>query len=143
MPTQSVDGEPLPPPVQRRNFILTALEEGHGHFIRLTPDQLQQALNEPIILHPPSPQQFKAPQFVYYMKRQLDQILADRAPAETGGYKIITTLDMNAQALAEKYVAAGTILPNEPVDQMELDINSAGPWAGPQMDRGATWARHT
>ena len=82
VPTQSVNGEPLPPPVQRRNFILTALAEGHGHFIRLTPDQLEQALNEPIILHPPTPQQFKAPQFVYYMKSQLDQILADRAPAE-------------------------------------------------------------
>jgi peptidoglycan glycosyltransferase len=126
VPTQSVNGEPLPPPVQRRNFILTALAEGHGHFIRLTPDQLQQALNEPIILHPPTPQQFKAPQFVYYMKSQLDEILADRAPAETGGYKIITTLDMNAQSLAEKYVGAGTILPNETVDQMESDITSEG-----------------
>jgi membrane peptidoglycan carboxypeptidase len=126
VPTQSLNGEALPPPVQRRNFILTALEEGHGHFIRLTPDQLQQALNEPIILHPPPPAQLKAAQFVYYMKDQLDQILADREPAETGGYKIITTLDMNAQALAEKYVAAGTVLPNETVDQMESDIDSQG-----------------
>ena len=126
VPTQSVNGEALPPPVIRRNFILTALEEGYGHFIRITPDQLQQALNEPIILHPPPPNQLKAAQFVYYMKDQLDQILADRAPAETGGYKIITTLDMNAQALAEKYVAAGTILPNETVDQMESDIDTQG-----------------
>ncbi len=126
VPTQSVNGEALPPPVQRRNFILTALAEGHGHFIRLTPEQLDQALNEPIILHPPAPTQFKAAQFVYYMKSQLDQILADREPAERGGYKIITTLDMNAQSLAEKYVGAGTILPNEPIDEMESNIDSQG-----------------
>jgi peptidoglycan glycosyltransferase len=126
VPTESIDGEPLPPPVQRRNFILTALAEGHGHFIRLTPEQLEQALHEPIVLHPPQPQQFKAAQFVYYMKSELDQILADREPAERGGYKIITTLDMNAQALAEKYIAAGTILPNEKIDQMEADIDAQG-----------------
>ena len=46
------------------------------------------------------------------MKRQLDALLADRAPVERGGYKVITTLDMNAQGLAENYVAAGTIVPN-------------------------------
>jgi len=126
VPTESVNGEPLPPPVQRRNFILTALAEGYGHFIRLTPDQLNEALHEPIVLSPPAPFQFKAPQFVYYMKGQLDQLLGDRQPAETGGYKIITTLDMNAQALAEKYVAAGAVLPNESVDQMESDINAQG-----------------
>ena len=126
VPTESVNGEALPPPVIRRNFILTALAEGYGHFIRLTPDQLNEALHEPIILSPPAPQQFKAPQFVYYMKSQLDDLLGDRQPVETGGYKIITTLDMNAQNLAEKYVAAGAILPNEPVDQMESDINSEG-----------------
>ena len=31
---------------------------------------------------------------------------------------------MNAQSLAEKYIGAGTVLPNETVDQMESDINS-------------------
>ena len=60
VPTESVNGEALPPPVVRRNFILTALEEGHGHFIRLTPEQLDQALHEPIYLTPPAPSQMKA-----------------------------------------------------------------------------------
>jgi peptidoglycan glycosyltransferase len=126
VPTEAVDGQPLPPPVQRRNFILSALEEGHGHFIRLTPEQLQAALHEPIVLHEPAPFHFQAPQFVYYMKDELDALLADRQPAERGGYRIITTLDMHAQGLAEKYLAAGTILPNEPIDQMEADIDSQG-----------------
>ncbi len=61
---------------------------------------------------------FQAPHFVWYMKEQLDAILADREPAERGGYTIITTLDMSAQGLAEKYIGAGTILPNLPVDRM-------------------------
>ena len=126
VPTQSVAGEPLSPPVERRNFILGALEEGHGHFIRLTPEQLDQAINEPIILHEPAPFQFKAPHFVWYMKNQLDALLADREPADRGGYKIITTLDWNAQQLAEKYVGAGTILPNLPVDEMESQIDAQG-----------------
>ena len=55
VPTRSVAGERLPAPVERRNFILNSLEQGHGHFIRLTPEQLEQALNEPIVLHEPSP----------------------------------------------------------------------------------------
>ena len=41
MPTRSLAGERLPQPIERRNFILTALEEGHGHFIRLTEEQLE------------------------------------------------------------------------------------------------------
>jgi membrane peptidoglycan carboxypeptidase len=127
VPTQVAPGESLPAPVIRRNFILAGLEAGYGHFIRLTPEQYQEAINEPIVLNDqPTQVQWKAPQFVWYMKAQLDQLLADRAPVESGGYKIITTLDMSAQTLAEKYVAAGTILTNEPHDQMEADIDSQG-----------------
>jgi peptidoglycan glycosyltransferase len=114
------------PAVTRRNFILNSLEQGHGHFIRLTPEQLDQALAEPIVLKPPQPFQFKAPQFVFYMKHQLDALLGDLAPVERGGYKVITTLDLNAQGLAEKYVAAGTIVPNLPTDEMEQQITEQG-----------------
>jgi membrane peptidoglycan carboxypeptidase len=42
-------------PVRRRNKILENLERGDGHFIRLTPQQLDQALAEPIVLKPPTP----------------------------------------------------------------------------------------
>jgi peptidoglycan glycosyltransferase len=110
--------------VLRRKKILENLEAGAGHFIRLTPQQLDQALAEPIILKPPTPFELKAPQFVFYMKRQLEALVADRAPVERGGYRVITTLDMGAQALAEKYVAAGTILPNLPTPEMEAQIDA-------------------
>ncbi|HLB44788.1 MAG TPA: transglycosylase domain-containing protein, partial [Candidatus Limnocylindrales bacterium] len=131
VPTVSIAGERLPAPVERRNFILTALEQGHGHFIRLTEEQLEASLNEPIVLHPPAPVIFKAPHFVWYVKAQLDQLLADRAPAERGGYRVITTVDMNYQALAEKYVEAGTIIPN----MDEADMDAAIDELGLQQDR--------
>jgi peptidoglycan glycosyltransferase len=126
VPTESVAGEQLPAPVERRNFILGSLNEGHGNFIRLTDEQLDQALSEPIILHEPAPVVFKAPHFVWYMKDELDALLADRAPADRGGYTIITSLDMSAQDLAEKYVSAGTVLPNMGVDRMLAEIDAQG-----------------
>ena len=131
--TKSLNGEPLPPPVERRNFILRALEEGHGHFVRLTTTQLDQALNEPIVLHEQPPNVFKAPHFVWYMKSQLDRLLADRAPAERGGYRIITSIDMNAQALAERYIGAGTVLTNETQAQLDQAIESEG------LEQDRTW----
>jgi membrane peptidoglycan carboxypeptidase len=124
--TQSENGEPLPPPVERRNFILRALEEGHGHFVRLTTAQLDQSLNEPIVLAEQTPIVFQAPHFVWYMKAELDALLADRAPAERGGYKVITSLDMHAQGLAERYISAGTVLTNMPEPQMEDAIGELG-----------------
>ncbi|HYI23458.1 MAG TPA: transglycosylase domain-containing protein [Candidatus Limnocylindrales bacterium] len=126
VPTISLAGEQLPPPIERRNFILGALEEGNGNFIRLTKAQLDQSLREPVVLNEPEPVVFKAPHFVWYMKSQLDQILADRAPAERGGYKVITSIDMHAQELAEKYVSAGTILTNMPPGQMNAAIEAEG-----------------
>ena len=126
VPTRSVAGEQLPPPVERRNFILGALADGHGHYIRLTPEQLEQALREPIVLIEPERIVFQAPHFVWYAKAQLDALLADRAPAERGGYRVITSLDMRAQELAEKFVTAGTIYPNLPPGQMIDAIEAAG-----------------
>jgi peptidoglycan glycosyltransferase len=126
VPTQSVNGEALPPPVERRNFILRGLEAGYGHFVRLTTDQLNAALNEPIVLTEHQPFVWQAPHFVWYMKNQLDLLLADRAPAERGGYKIITTLDMHAQTLAERYVTAGTVLTNLSTNDMESAIDADG-----------------
>ncbi|HUR16608.1 MAG TPA: transglycosylase domain-containing protein, partial [Candidatus Limnocylindrales bacterium] len=135
VPTQSENGEALPPPVERRNFILRTLEAGEGHFVRLTTAQLEQALNEPITLHEEERIVFKAPHFVWYMKSQVDQLLADRAPIERGGYRIITTLDMGAQDLAERYINAGTVLPNLSEASMEQQISIQG------LTQDAEWIR--
>ena len=126
VPIEPVAGGELAAPVERRNFILRALNEGYGNFIRLTDEQLDEALSEPIILKEPPPVVFQAPHFVWFMKDQLDALLSDRAPADRGGYTIITTLDMSAQGLAEKYVAAGTIVPNMSADLMLAEIDAQG-----------------
>jgi len=99
------------PPIVRRNFILRSLEEGFGRWTTLTPEQLEAALDEPVVLIGEQPIIFKAPHFVWAMKADLDLLLSDREPAETGGYRIITTLDMEAQGLADKFIQAAIILP--------------------------------
>ncbi|MBA2489556.1 MAG: transglycosylase domain-containing protein, partial [Chloroflexi bacterium] len=110
------------PPVERRNFILASIAEGHGRWTRLTRAQLEQALNEPIVLAGEQPLIFTAPHFVWAMKAELDSLLGDREPAERGGYRVITTLDMEAQAEAEKYLEAATIVPQLPEAEFERAI---------------------
>ncbi|CAN5165083.1 PBP1A family penicillin-binding protein [soil metagenome] len=109
VPTVSTSGEALPAPVERRNYVLRNLAEGHGRWTRLTAQELEQALAEPIVVTEALPLVYKAPHFVWHMKQQLDRLLVDRSPAERGGYRIITTLDLDAQAVAERYITAATI----------------------------------
>ncbi len=126
VPTQSVLGERLPVPVERRNFILTSLHEGHGEFVRLSSAELEQALNEPIILQREAPLVFQAPHFVWHMKPELDRLLIDRASVERGGYRVITTLDWEAQQLAERYITAATIYTQESEADMASLIEENG-----------------
>lgn len=106
--------------VDRRNFILGQLFNANtanggtsfGHWTQITQAEYDAATKEPIILVGDKPTFFVAPQFVWAMKSQLDALLVDRQPAETGGYTVITTLDMNAQKTAEKYITAATIIPH-------------------------------
>jgi penicillin-binding protein 1A len=99
-------------PIQRRNYILNRMFTNPGRWTKLTHDQLVSALNEPVKLAKEQPLIYIAPHFVWQMKQELDQLLTDRTPAERGGYKVITTIDLTAQAIAEKYVTAGAVLPN-------------------------------
>ncbi|MEO7119261.1 MAG: transglycosylase domain-containing protein, partial [Candidatus Limnocylindrales bacterium] len=105
----------------RRDFILSQLREGvnpvvgsdthsFGRWTSLTSAQIEAAKAEPIILADEVPVYWKAPHFVWAMKDELTALLSDRAPAETGGYRVITTLDMEAQLLVERYTTAATIL---------------------------------
>ncbi|MET0772677.1 MAG: transglycosylase domain-containing protein [Candidatus Limnocylindrales bacterium] len=98
-------------PVVRRNFILRAILDGYTRWTRITPEQYLAALNEPIVLANEKELTYRAPHFVWAMKTRLDQILADRDPADIGGYKVITTLDWDAQQLAERSVTMGATLP--------------------------------
>jgi membrane peptidoglycan carboxypeptidase len=98
------------PPVVRRNWILEHLSTSRS--TRLSQDELDAALAEPVILSGVEPLKYRAAHFSWQVRRQLEQILGDRQAVETGGYQVITTLDWRAQRLAEKWLTASVIAPN-------------------------------
>ena len=99
------------PPVVRRDWILGGLAGG-ARWTKLTPSELQAALAEPVVLAGEQAMTYKAAHFTWQVRRQLATILGGADKVETGGYKVITTLDTKAQDLAEKWLTAGAIVPN-------------------------------
>jgi membrane peptidoglycan carboxypeptidase len=102
--------DPGSPPVVRRDYILNSLST--SRWTKLTAAQLKQALAEPVVLAGDQPLSYKAPHFTWQVKRQLEAIVGDGEPIETGGYTVITTLDWKAQTKAERWLAAAAIAPN-------------------------------
>lgn len=98
------------PPVQRRDYVLQGMRD--ARWTKLADWQLRRAMAEPVILAGERPLIYRAPHFTWQVRRALDAIVADMAPVERGGYRVITTLDLKAQGLAEKYIVAASILPN-------------------------------
>ena len=49
---------------------------------------------------------------MWQVRKQLESILGSADAVETGGYRVITTLDWRAQQLAERSVAAAVVAPN-------------------------------
>ena len=69
-----------------------------------------------MVLAPQRSTQWKVPQFVWQVRKELTTRLcgadAQTCPRlERGGLEIITSLDMRLQGLAEKWVQAATIVP--------------------------------
>jgi membrane peptidoglycan carboxypeptidase len=99
------------PPVVRRNYILSNLAAS-ARWTHLSPADLQAAMKEPVVLTPAPPPVMKAPQFSWQVRNQLEQMLGGASAVDTGGYKVITSLDWSAQQIAERDVAAAAIAPN-------------------------------
>jgi membrane peptidoglycan carboxypeptidase len=97
-------------PVVRRNYILENLST--SRWTTLSPYELQRALAEPVVLVGERPLALRAPHFTWQVRRQLEAIIGDGPSIETGGYQVITTLDWNAQAQAERWLTAAVIAPN-------------------------------
>jgi membrane peptidoglycan carboxypeptidase len=107
------------PIVERRNKILDLMQTrsilSKGQF---TAADFDAARKSPVVLTPPPSSSWLAPHFVNQVRHQLGTILcgvdqADNCEAvDTGGYKVITTLDWNLQKKAEKWVKAAAIAPN-------------------------------
>jgi membrane peptidoglycan carboxypeptidase len=124
-----------PPPVVRRAFTLRRIHEGKGRWTSLNDEQLQAALNEPIVLKPARRIRYKAPHFVFAAQAELQAVLGDRESIRRGGYKVITTLDMRAQTIGERVIQGGAVLPNLPSSQFqerlkELRLRRDAGWIG-------------
>jgi membrane peptidoglycan carboxypeptidase len=103
------------PPVVRRNYILQNLNT--SRWTTLTPARLRTALAEPVVLVGEKPLSLRAPHFTWQVRRQLDEIIGDGPPVETGGYTVITSLNWDMQAQAERWLTASVIAPNLPSRQ--------------------------
>jgi len=104
--------------VQRRDKVLDLMKTrstltGSKH----TAAEYEAAKSEPIELRPQVSTDWKAPQFVWQVRRELGQMLCPNSPSDcpevdTGGYHVITTLDMTMQKTAEKWVYVAARAPN-------------------------------
>ncbi len=107
------------PIVQRRDKILDLMKTRSVLTVgQFTDADFEAAKKEPVILTPPASANWLAPHFVWQVRHQLGTILcgedqADTCEAvDTGGYKVITSLDWKLQKKAEKWVKAAAIAPN-------------------------------
>ena len=104
--------------VQRRNKVLDLMETrstltGSKHTLA----EYEAAKNEEVVLRPQVSADWKAPHFVWQVRRALGQMLCPDTPTDcpavdTGGLRVTTTLDWNMQRTAEKWVYVAARAPN-------------------------------
>ena len=104
--------------VQRRNKVLDLMKTrstitGDKH----SAAEYEAAKKEPIELRLQVSADWKAPHFVWQVRRELGQMLCPERPSDcpevdTGGFKVITSLDWTMQAATEKWVYVAARAPN-------------------------------
>jgi membrane peptidoglycan carboxypeptidase len=109
---------PDAPVVRRRNYILELMKtrsvlsgERHGQ------SEYDAAMFEPVVLTPPPDFKWRAPHFVWQVRRELARILCNDVPDAcpqlgTGGYRVTTTLDYRMQKIVDRWVYAAAVIPN-------------------------------
>ena len=78
---------------------------------------------EPVILAAQAAEAWRAPHFVWQVREELGELLCGEPQCEkidTGGYKVITTLDYKMQRITEKWVYAAAIIPNSKNPDQQL-----------------------
>jgi penicillin-binding protein 1A len=116
--------------VQRRNTILEEMRRDNKDGLlrgKYSDSDLLKAESEPVVLPPPNQPRMIAPQFDLQVRQQLADLLcgpgtdpADCAEVDTGGYKVITTLDVSMQNSAEKWLSAYTFGPNQASEAADI-----------------------
>ncbi len=100
----------------RKNLVLT-----REHDLKLISDtDYKTAKAEKVVFKSQEPQGIKAPHFVFFIKDYLEQKYGADA-VESGGMKVITTLDYNYQKAAEKAVSLYTT-----GDKKQIPMENAG-----------------
>ena len=102
--------------VQRRNYVLDLMKTrspltGARH----TKADYEAAKLEPVILRQQVSATWKAPHFVWQVRRALGETLCPDTPdscalVDTGGYRVVTSLDWEMQKVTEKWVYAAARL---------------------------------
>jgi peptidoglycan glycosyltransferase len=116
------DGKLVVPPdteiVQRRNQVLDLLAEGRTPLSgsQYSPADFEAAKQDDVVLAPQTETRWIAPHFVWAVRDELTRALcgeeAQTCPQiERGGLRITSTLDVNLQKSAEKWVQAAAIVP--------------------------------
>jgi penicillin-binding protein 1A len=109
--------------VHRRNGILEDMRRNNQDGLlrgKYTDAQLLAAESEPVVLHPAYQKPSLAPQFDLIVRQQLADLFcgdgtdpADCAKVDTGGYKVVTSLDASMQESAENWLDAYIFGPNQ------------------------------
>ena len=121
---ENEDGELVVPAdsaiVQRRNLVLDLLandptrREMAGDTYS-TQDYLD-AKREGLVIVPQRQLPWKAPHFVWYVREELREMLCGDAetcdPLKEGGLRVVTTLDLDVQKKAEKWIKAAILVPH-------------------------------
>jgi membrane peptidoglycan carboxypeptidase len=105
--------------VQRRNQTLTLMASGRTPLTgtTYTAADFAAAMREPVVLAPQRSTAWKVPQFIWQVRSQLTTQLCGEgidtcARLERGGLRIISTIDLRLQKIAERWVKAATIVPH-------------------------------
>ena len=109
----------------RKNFVLQ-----REHDLKFITDaEYQEALTEKVTFKPEEPQGIKAPHFVFFIKDYLEQKYGSDM-VESGGLKVITTLDYGLQQAAENAVEEYTIGDKKTIDGLNSGLVAIDPKTG-------------
>ena len=130
--------------VLRRNYVLYLMQTRSSPTARMyDAADYAAAAAEPVVLTPPPTDAWTAAQFVWQVRDEMAGILCSSSPdscekIDTGGYTVVTTLNVTMQRVVEKWLYAAAIIPNasNPDALLRAGGIPGGEWAWIKALRG-------